>query len=145
MASGMVLKAGLEVPFGCWWGDIVGGCWWYSSLDFVGLRSSTLQCMYRLNNGVVWYPRTVSLSRKVPNADVAECSMLPGSFLFLSSSRIIKVYDGQRVCSRKCSSRTGYVHVSVCRAILLRHILIMMTDLRPRGGGSSEREPRRLT
>ena len=26
MASGMVLKAGLEVPFGCWWGDIVGGC-----------------------------------------------------------------------------------------------------------------------
>jgi hypothetical protein len=27
MASGMVLKAGLEVPFGCWWdGDIVGDC-----------------------------------------------------------------------------------------------------------------------
>ena len=26
MASGMVLKAGLEVPVGCWGGDIVGGC-----------------------------------------------------------------------------------------------------------------------
>ena len=29
---------------------------------------------------MVWYPRTVSLSRKVPNADVAGCSMVSNSF-----------------------------------------------------------------
>ena len=55
MASGMVLKAGLEVPFGCWWeGDIVGGC---LEVFFLAVFRLTLQwylqCMYRLDNGLV--------------------------------------------------------------------------------------------
>ena len=47
------------------------------------LRSSglTLQYRNRLDNGMVWYPRTVSLSRKVPNADVAGCRTISDSLL----------------------------------------------------------------
>jgi hypothetical protein len=56
MASGMVLKAGLEVPFGCWWeGDIVGGCLVMLSSKVSQLTLQRyLQCMYRLDNGM-WY------------------------------------------------------------------------------------------
>ena len=78
MASGMVLKAGLEVPFGCWWGDIVGGClvWIFSEVSRLALQwCSSVYVSTGRWYGMVWYPRTVSLSRKVPNADVARCTM----------------------------------------------------------------------
>lgn len=42
MASGMVLKAGLVVPFGCCWGAIVGGRLVVFFLAVLGLRSSGL-------------------------------------------------------------------------------------------------------
>ena len=55
------------------WVDV----WCESFQRFLVLRSSgALRCMYRLDDGMVWYGiRTVSLSRKVPNADVARCTM----------------------------------------------------------------------
>lgn len=50
MASGMVLKAGLEVPFGCWWeGDIVGGC-----LVMLSSKVSRLTLQWFFNVCIDW-------------------------------------------------------------------------------------------
>jgi hypothetical protein len=57
---------------------------------FLAVSLLTLQCFsstYVSTGqwcGMVWYPRAVSLSRKVPNADdVAECPMRSESFFLL--------------------------------------------------------------
>ena len=62
-------------------------CGWLVVVFFLEVSRLTLQWyvqqLYGLDSGMVWYPRTVSLSRKVPNADVAGCSMVSDSFLLL--------------------------------------------------------------
>jgi hypothetical protein len=65
MASGMVLKAGLVVPFGCCWGAIVGGWLRGSFLGVLGSRSSDL-FNRSIDRTMVCYPRAMFLGRKVP-------------------------------------------------------------------------------
>ena len=74
MASGMVLKAGVRVPFGCWWDAIVVCS--YFSFAGPGLRSSPVYKVSRsglrystLSAPNVSYPNEVQRrTRKMSNA-----------------------------------------------------------------------------